>query len=124
MEGLSVLKKILWFSRHPPFDFQVSILKKIFGEDMILKKLVGDQNKYMSAEKFVAYMKEHGFDETVMVAPLSVMEKVIELGIKPIKAEVIEIKDSQEATFSFNDRYYKFIKFVRVVRIELVTEDL
>ena len=107
-------KKILWFSRHQPMEFQIPILKKIFGEDMILEMLIGDQSKYMSAEKFVDYMMQNEFDETIMVAPLSVMEKVIELGIKPIKAEVLEVKTKEESTFSFGGRHYQFIRFVRV----------
>ena len=103
--------------------FQMTILKKIFGSDMFLEQKIGS-DAYISAEKIVQYMRENKFDEIVMVAPLSVMSKVVELGVKPIKAEVIEVKNSREATFSFNNRHYKFIKFVRVLRIELVTEDL
>lgn len=117
------MKKILWYSRHPMMEFQRPILQNIFGGDMVIEQLVG-RDAYISAEKIVGYMKQNKFDEIIMVAPLSVMVKVIELGVRPIKAEVVEIKDSREATFSYNGRHYKFLKFVRVVKLELVTEDI
>ena len=79
---------------------------------------------YMSAEKIVQHVKQNGFDEIIMVAPLSVMAKVLELGVFPIKAEVVETKNANEATFSYNGRHYKFLKFVRVMRLEFVTEDI
>lgn len=104
-------------------EFQRPILQKIFGDDMVLTERTGD-GSYMSAENIVQFMRSNHFDEIVMVAPLSVMAKVIELKVYPIKADVIEIKDAKEATFSFSGRHYKFIKFVRVMRLELVTEDL
>jgi len=116
-------KKILWFSRHQPMAFQIPILQNIFGRDMILEKKVGNDS-YMNAEKIVQFIKENHFEEIVMVAPFSVMAKVIELGVKPIKADVVEVKDESLATFSFGGRHYKFIKFVRVIRLELVTKDL
>lgn len=117
------MKKVLWFSRHKPMEFQIPILRKVFGEDMVLEQRIGN-DAYMSAEKILQYMKDNYFDEIIMVAPLSVMAKVIELGIRPIKADVIEVKSALGATFTYNGRHYKFIKFVRVVRLELVTEDL
>lgn len=117
------MKKILWFSRHPMMEFQRPILQKLFGSDVFVEQLIG-RDAYISAEKIAETMCREKYDEIIMVAPLSVMAKVVELGVNPIKAEVVEIKDSREATFSYNGRHYKFIKFVRVVRLELVTENL
>jgi len=117
------MKKVLWYSRHTMMEFQRPILQKLFGDDMVLEQKVGN-DAYMSAEKILQYMRENHFDEIIMVAPLSVMAKVIELGINPIKAEVIQVKDEKEKTFTYSGRHYKFIKFVRVMRLELVTEDL
>ncbi len=117
------MKKILWYSRHPMMEFQRPILQKLFGDDMVLEHVVG-RDAYISAEKIAEMMRREKYDEIIMVAPLSVMAKVIELGIKPIKADVIEVKDEKEKTFTHSGRHYKFIKFVRVVRLELVTEDL
>jgi len=104
-------------------EFQIPILKKIFGEDMVLDHKVGN-DAYISAEKIAQTMKYHKYDEIIMVAPLSVIAKVLELGIKPIKADVIEVKDEKEKTFTYSGRHYKFIKFVRITRIDFVTEDL
>ncbi len=117
------MKKILWFSRHPMMEFQRPILQKIFGADFMLEQMIG-RDAYISAEKIVDYMKRNKFDEIVMVAPLSVMAKVVELGIYPIKADVVEVKEEKEKTFTHNGRHYKFLKFVRVVKLNLVTEDL
>jgi len=116
-------KKILWFSRHEPMTFQIPILKKIFGHDMVLEHVVG-RDAYISAEKIAEMMRREKYDEIIMVAPLSVMAKVIELGIRPIKADVVEVKEEREKTFTYNSRHYKFLKFVRVIKLELVTEDL
>ena len=116
-------KRILWFSRHPPMAFQIPILKGIFGEDMVLEH-ESENEAYMNAVKIIDRIKVGKFDEIIMVAPLSVIDHVIRLGRCPIKADVVEVKDASEATFSFNSRHYKFIKFVRVMRLELVTEDL
>lgn len=117
------MKKILWYSRHPMMEFQGPILQKLFGDDMVLEQKVGN-DAYMSAEKIVQMMKDQRYDEIIMVAPLSVMAKVIELGVRPIKADVVQVKDEKEKTFTYSGRHYKFLKFVRVVRLELVTENI
>ncbi len=104
-------------------EFQRPILQKIFGVDVKIDHQTGDKS-YINAQSLVQYIKDNKYDEVVMVAPLSVMTKVIELGIKPIKADVVEVKSGEDFTFEYNKRFYKFIKFVRVIRLELVTEDL
>jgi len=121
--GSCMAKKIWWFSRHKPMDFQIPILREKFGEDMVLVQS-SESEAYMTGDKIVECMHRERFDEIIMVAPLSVIEKVIERGLRPIKAEVVEVKDAHSATFIFNRRHYKFIKFVRIVRIEIITEDL
>lgn len=83
-----------------------------------------ESEAYMSAEKIVQHIKANGYDEIIMVAPLSVMAKVLEHGLFPIRADVVEVKDAKEATFGYNGRHYKFLEFVRVIRLELVTESL
>jgi len=113
---MGMKKRVLWFSRHSMMEFQRPILQKIFGEDMMLEQIIG-RDAYISAEKIVDTMRRKKFDEIIMVAPLSVMDKVIELGVRPIKADVVEVKDLQEATFTYNGRHYKFLKFVRVVKL-------
>lgn len=82
------------------------------------------QESYISAEKLVEKFKNGGYHEMVMVAPLSVMAKAIELGVKPLKAEVEQLPTQEGSDFSYNGRHFKFLKFVRVTELRLITEDI
>jgi len=118
------MKKILWHSEHQPIQIQVDELKKIFGEIEIIQPKIRPTNQrgYLSAEKIVEEFKLGGYDEIVMVAPLSVIEKVIELGVRPLKARVKQLPSPFGADFEWRGRYFKFLGIERVLRIEVVTE--
>jgi hypothetical protein len=78
------VKKILWMSRHPWLKSQEEELKRIFG-DIKIEQI---SMPFMSAEKVVEIYKKGGYDEMVIVAPLSVIAKITEMGIKPLWADM------------------------------------
>ena len=113
-------KKILWLSRHNPLPSQISELKRIFGEDTIV---IQDPNPFSNAEEIVERFKSGGYDEMVVVAPLTVIKKLTELGIKPLWAEM-KLCPKEEAETCVSGRYYKFVKFKRIMDVKIVFKEL
>ena len=117
---ISMGKKILWLSRHNPLPSQISELKRIFGKDV---EVVIDPQPFDNAEDIALRFKNGGYDEMVVVAPLSVIQRLTELGIKPLWAEMKRVS-KEEAETSVSGRYYKFIKFKRIKGIKIEFEEL
>jgi len=60
------------------------------------------------------------------VAPLSVIARLCAYGIRPLRAEMKQVTsylDPYRESVTGN-RVYRFLKFVRVVKLELITEPL
>ena len=115
------MKRILWLSRHFPLPSQIKELKRIFGEDV---EVVVDPNPFSDAEDIVNRFKAGNFDDMVVVAPLSVIQRLTELGIKPLWAEMKRVDSKEEAETEVSGRYYKFIKFKRIKGIKIEFEEL
>jgi len=113
------MKRILWLSRHDPLPSQIERLKKIFGDVVVIK----DSKPFSGAEDIANRFRNGKYDDLVAVAPLSVIAKLIEMGIKPIWAEM-ELVNPEEAEVEANGRYYRFKKFRRINRIIFDFEDL
>jgi len=113
-------KKILWLSRHKPLVSQIKELKRIFGNDMIL---LIDNRAFSSAEEIKQRMQEFKVDDIVVVAPLSVIQRLTQLGIKPIWAEM-KLCSKEEAETQAGRRYYKFVRFRRIKDIKIIFEDV
>jgi len=113
------MKKVLWMSRHSWLKSQEAELRRIFGE----VKLEQISTPFMSAEKVVEIYKKGGYDEMVIVAPLSVIAKITEMGIKPLWAEM-EIVPKEEAEVEAAGRYYRFKGFKRIKKVKMEFEDL
>lgn len=111
--------KILWLSRHKPLESQISTLKEVFGD----VEVVQDPRPFDSAEEIAERFRKGGFDELVAVAPLSVIAKLIELGIKPLFA-VMEQTNPDEAEVEASGRFFRFKGFKRIARITIEYEDL
>ena len=113
------MKKILWMSRHPWLKSQEEALRRIFGE-VILEQI---STPFMSAEKVLEIYKQGGYDEMVIVAPLSVIAKITEMGIRPLWAEM-EIVPKEEAEVEAAGKYYRFQRFRRIKEVKMEFEDL
>ncbi|MEM2068407.1 MAG: hypothetical protein QXE50_05775 [Nitrososphaerota archaeon] len=114
------MKKIYWVSRHSPIRRQVDALKKIYGEDV---RIIQDPNPFSNAEEIVKRYRESGCDDILVVAPLSVIQRLVELGVKPLWSEM-QVTKPEEADVSVNGRHYKFVKFRRVVGVKIEFQDL
>jgi hypothetical protein len=113
------MKRILWLSRHKPCPNQIRALRKIFG----YVKVIHDPRSFGNADDIVKRFVKGKFDDIVIVAPLSVIKQCIERGIKPLWAEM-QICPPHSADVFYNGRYYKFIRFRRIVAIDIKYEDL
>jgi len=122
--------KILWLSRHLPLEAQVRELRRRFGEETVI---VQDEKPFSSAEEIVQRMKDGGFDEIVTVAPLSVIAKLTELGIKPLWAEMQDVRFMEDKNFNPESdvllpgppvRHFRFIGFRRVKRVGMEFEEV
>lgn len=113
------MKRFLWVSQHPYLPSQLAELKRLYGE----VEIVMDPRPFSSAEDIVARYRSGNYDEMVAVAPLSVLGKLVELGIKPLWADMQLVPQSQ-AEVSAKGRGYRFVRFRRITALNLVFEDL
>ena len=116
------MKKIVWFSRHEPVQKQIDELKRLFGPDV---EVVQDPDPFSSADDVVRRFRRLGGDEMVIVAPMSVIDQITRRGIRPLFAEMVLVNgDEDEYDVIANGRKYRFDRFVRIMRIEIVKEEL
>jgi hypothetical protein len=113
-------KRILWLSRHKPLESQRMELERLFGEILLLQ----DSNPFSNAREVLKRFREGGFDEIVVVAPLSVIAHLTELGIKPIWAEMQQVQNDGTAEVVTKDRYYRFVCFKRINSIRMEFEEI
>lgn len=107
---------IYWASRHAPLPSQLEALKKLYGEEV---KVIQDPRPFASAEEIVERYRESGANDIVVVAPLSVLARLTELGVKPLYAQM-SLVSPEKAEVVVNGRGYRFEKFLRIERVEIV----
>ncbi len=113
------MKKILWMSQHDPLPSQISALERIFGEVEVVK----DPRPFSSAEDIVSRYRTGRYDDIVVVAPLSVIGKIVELGVRPLWAQMDQVPLDQAET-SAKGRGYRFNRFLRVKVLRLEFEEI
>jgi hypothetical protein len=111
--------KILWMSQHKPLPKQIAELRKIFGSTTEVEQ---DPRPFSSAEEIVKRYKEGGYGDMVVVAPLSVISRLVDLGIKPLWCDMEFLKSAEGADVSFRGRHYKFLGFKRIKMVRLEFE--
>ena len=114
-----IMLKILWLSQHDPLPSQIAVLKQKFGEI----KVIQDPRPFSSAEDIVGRFRKGGYDDIVVVAPLSVIAKLVELGIKPLWAQMDQVPVS-ESEVSAKGRGYRFNRFRRIKALYLEFEEI
>jgi hypothetical protein len=121
------MKKIIWYSQHDPLPVQIAELERLFGEVEI-----DHQGQRMDdVNNIIRYFRQSSAVEIVVVAPLSVIGKICEAGIRPLWADMTEV-DPAGADVVIQKRRqgqsvnvgYKFQGFKRVVRLALEFEDI
>lgn len=115
------MKKILWVSRHEMQGVQMGALRRMFGTDV---EVIAETRPFDNAETIVRRVREGGFDDCIVVAPFSVLERMCQLGLRPLWAKADQVFDQVQADWNVKDRLYRFRGFSRVVKLELVLEDL
>lgn len=108
--------RILWLSRHNPTPSQINKLKIIYGPDVQI-----DQKyfKYRSAQAIKQMYLSGKYVDLVIVAPMSVISKLIAIKAHPLWAEMTRVSPVEAETFN-NGRYYKFVDFKRVKALNFV----
>lgn len=117
---MKTLKKILWMSRHAPLASQLAELRRLFDDETVVEQ---DARPFDSAEQIAARYRNGGYDDLVVVAPLSVLGRLVDLGIKPMWAEMEQVTDPARAEVSARDRHYRFARFRRVKALRLEFEE-
>lgn len=124
--------KILWVSRHEPLESQRRELKRLYGEDVIIDQ---HDKPYANAAEILKVYRRGFYDEMVLVAPLSVCKVIVSYGIKPLSSEMAQLEaDDPDIELRVNDsmrerlggkaRYYKFVRFKRMERIDITYSNL
>lgn len=116
------MTRIAWLSRHQPLPAQIEALKSVFGT----VEVVQESNTWTDADAIMKCIQ--GFDEVVIVAPLSLIDQLIRRGVKPIRA-VMQLQPAgtpvdPRTDVVEKDRHYRFVKFERIVRLTVETVDL
>lgn len=117
--------KILWMSRHAPLTSQEAELARLFGAEVRVEQ---DPRPFSSAEDIAVRYRDGGYDDLVVVAPLSVLARLVDLGLKPLWAEMTQVGRAEaEVTTPRRDgrtHYYRFDRFRRVKALRLEFEEL
>lgn len=115
------MKKVLWMSRHRPAASQSAALKAMYGNDV---EVVLDPNPFDNARTIAQRYREGGFDDLVVVAPLSVLDQLCQMGCKPLWCESVEESNPRRVEFrGGGGQGYRFLRFRRVRRIVIEFED-
>lgn len=113
------MKKLLWLSRHTPLPVQKAAAQKLgFTE------IVHDPRSFGDYREVARRIKSSGCDDVVIVAPLSLLQLLVEReGIRPLWAEMVEVGNGP-ADLEYGGKRYRFAGYKRVVGVKLILEDV
>lgn len=116
------MTRIYWLSRHTPLPAQLEELARVFGE----MTLVEDRRPFGTAEEMLGRYTASGCTEMVVVVPESVLRRLIEVGLKPLRAKMVEVREltHPDRETTAKHQVWRFEYFERVVRYEFLTERL
>lgn len=117
-------KRILWVSRHRPLEAQLAELRRLFGGDT---EVTIDPQPFDDAADIAR--RARGYDEVVVVAPLSVIARLVEMGVRPLWAEMAQLADRPASVDPTRHvctagRWYEFRRFRRILRVLVEYEEL
>ena len=110
---------ISWISRHPPTDRQRAELARLFGPH----ELRTDTNPFSDAAEIKRRVYLAGAEEFVCVAPFSALKRLLEFGLRPLTAKMVQCPES-EAEVHTSGRHYKFLRFQRLVALDMRYEEI
>lgn len=111
------MKRVLWMSRHTPTAWQISELAKYLGDEVAVEQ---EARPFDDARQIVRRFREGGYDDMVIVAPLSVIAVVCNEGIRPLWSEAAEENDPRRIEFrGARGQGFRFVRFKRIKRVAL-----
>jgi len=108
-------------SRHEPLPSQVEELRRLFGDNVVILK---DPQPFSSADDILSRFRLFDADELVIDAPLSVIAQIVQRGMKPLWVEMEQVTNPEEAETEAAGRLYRFVRFRRIVGIQLQFEEV
>lgn len=109
-------ERVLWLSRHEPLPEQIDELKQAFGESV---EIIFEPVVVKSGEEVVELMKINNAQHIVVVLPLTLIEQLLKLGVKPIKAVMV-----RNIAIESNEVKFEHICFKIIEKIEIKTRTL
>lgn len=114
-------KKILWMSRHKPHQRQIEALREMFGKNTVVEQ---EPRPFDDARQIAKRYRNGGYDDMVIVAPLSVIQVLCTEGIKMLWSEAVEENDPSKIEFrGARGQGFRFVRFRRIKRVALEFED-
>jgi len=115
------MKKILWVSRHRPHQRQLEVLREMYGQDTVIDREV---NAFDDARQIAEKFRNDGYDDMVIVAPLSVIQVLCNEGVKMLWSEATEENDPKRIEFyGARGQGFRFVRFRRIKRVIVEFED-
>jgi hypothetical protein len=112
--------RIIWFCRHEPLPSQIAELRRLFGPDA---EIIRDLDPFPTADEIYSRFRTHRGDEMVVLSSLSVLQRLCELGLKPLWVSM-EVVTRAQADLVTAGRGYRFQKFQRVEKVEVKFSEL
>lgn len=112
-------KTIVWFSQHSPIEKQLKELARLFGPVEIKRH----PKPFKDAREVVKIYNKMQGNEMVVVAPLSVIQHLLKLGIKPLYAEMEQVQGG-DYDVEAKGRKFRFVKFTRITGIKIEKEEI
>lgn len=115
------MKKVLWMSRHTPHPRQLEVLREMYGQDTEVEQ---EARPFDDARQIARRFREGGYDDMVIVAPLSVIAVLCQEGIRPLWSEAAEENDPARVEFrGARGQGFRFVRFRRIKQVRLEFED-
>jgi hypothetical protein len=108
--------RILWISRHPIRDEQLSELHGIFG----MYSVTQVSRTFKSAAEIVVLAEEMEATEIVAILPLHLMAQLTQTRYKPIRAVMHRHVDPETGGVTFLHSHFERVERVDVVTVPLV----
>jgi len=134
LEREKMTVKICWVSRHPPLPVQLKVLGEKLGE----YQLIHINRTFRRADEVLSEVKSHNAKYAVVVLPLSMIAELVkDKSITWLWAEMRALHECTMPCPEFNSetdvwlplrgsskgRHMRFVRFRRIVKVELVLED-
>ena len=120
-EKMKKRTRILWVSRHKIHPGQIKALQEMYGDDIIIDQ---EPRPFNDAHQIANRFRAGGYDDMVIVAPLSVLQVLCDEGIKMLWSECVEENDPAKIDFrGARGQGFRFVRFRRIKCVVIEFED-